>query len=166
MNRLSARLLLGPIRFYQRFLSPLSPGTCRYYPTCSAYAVEALQVHGALRGSWLTIRRLGRCHPWSKREHVDLVPEPRPGRRDPHREHVDLMPEPRPGRRDSGARAGEPDTGHGRSHSGALAAGQGGPLATAVPQPRQASTAGPAASLSTTVTGSATAGTAPGSRSL
>ncbi|MGI8418705.1 MAG: membrane protein insertion efficiency factor YidD [Nakamurella sp.] len=72
-----ARLLTGPIRFYQRFISPALPATCRYSPTCSAYAVEALQVHGALRGSWLTIRRIGRCHPWSKRGHFDPVPPAR-----------------------------------------------------------------------------------------
>ncbi len=71
------RLLTGPIRFYQRFISPALPPTCRYSPTCSAYAVEALQVHGALRGSWLTIRRIGRCHPWSRRGHFDPVPPAR-----------------------------------------------------------------------------------------
>ncbi|MET3808116.1 putative membrane protein insertion efficiency factor [Nakamurella sp. UYEF19] len=61
---LPARLLLGPIRFYQRQISPSLPATCRYYPTCSSYAAEALIEHGALRGTWLAIRRLGRCHPW------------------------------------------------------------------------------------------------------
>ncbi len=74
-----ARLLTGPIRFYQRFISPGLPATCRYSPTCSAYAVEALQVHGALRGSWLAIRRIGRCHPWSRRGHDDPVPPARGG---------------------------------------------------------------------------------------
>ena len=59
-----ARALLAPIRFYQRFISPALPASCRYYPTCSSYAVGALQTHGALRGSWLAVRRLGRCHPW------------------------------------------------------------------------------------------------------
>ncbi|WP_199440602.1 membrane protein insertion efficiency factor YidD [Umezawaea beigongshangensis] len=59
-----ARLLVLPIRVYQRFISPLLPPSCRFYPSCSAYAVEALTVHGALRGSWLTIRRLARCGPW------------------------------------------------------------------------------------------------------
>lgn len=79
MTSLAARVLLGPIRFYQRYISPGLPATCRYYPTCSAYAVEALQEWGAFRGSWLALRRLGRCQPWSKREHFDPVPirEPR-----------------------------------------------------------------------------------------
>lgn len=59
-----ARLLVAPIRFYQRFISPGLPATCRYYPTCSAYAVESLQEHGAFRGFWFALRRVGRCHPW------------------------------------------------------------------------------------------------------
>lgn len=59
-----ARLLIAPIRFYQRFISPLTPPACRFTPTCSQYAVEALQTHGALRGSWLAIKRILRCHPW------------------------------------------------------------------------------------------------------
>jgi putative membrane protein insertion efficiency factor len=58
------RVLLLPVRFYRKFISPALPPTCRFHPTCSAYAVEALTVHGALRGSWLTLRRLGRCGPW------------------------------------------------------------------------------------------------------
>jgi putative membrane protein insertion efficiency factor len=53
-----------PVRAYQWFISPLLPPSCRYEPTCSAYAVEALQRHGLLRGSFLTARRLLRCHPW------------------------------------------------------------------------------------------------------
>lgn len=65
------------VRCYQRFLSPLLPASCRFYPSCSAYAVTALQRHGALRGSLLTIRRLSRCHPWSAGG-VDHVPA-RPG---------------------------------------------------------------------------------------
>jgi putative membrane protein insertion efficiency factor len=60
----AARALVLPVRFYQRFISPLLPPSCRFYPSCSAYAVEALTVHGALRGSWLTLRRLARCGPW------------------------------------------------------------------------------------------------------
>jgi uncharacterized protein len=53
-----------PVRAYQWFISPLLPPNCRYEPTCSAYAVEALQRHGLLRGAVLTARRLLRCHPW------------------------------------------------------------------------------------------------------
>ena len=64
MTSAFARVMIAPIRFYQRFISPGLPASCRYYPTCSSYAVEALQVHGAFRGSWLAARRLSRCHPW------------------------------------------------------------------------------------------------------
>ncbi len=59
-------LLALPVRFYRRFLSPLKPPTCRFHPTCSAYALQALERHGAVRGSWLTIRRLCRCHPFTE----------------------------------------------------------------------------------------------------
>ncbi|CAM4236221.1 membrane protein insertion efficiency factor YidD [Nocardiopsis rhodophaea] len=59
-----ARVLILPIRGYQRFISPLFPPVCRFYPSCSAYAVEALREHGAARGIWLTVRRIGRCHPF------------------------------------------------------------------------------------------------------
>ena len=52
------------VRTYQFFLSPLLPASCRYYPSCSTYAIEALERHGALRGGWLTLRRLGRCNPF------------------------------------------------------------------------------------------------------
>ena len=57
-------VLTAFIRFYQVALSPLLPASCRYYPTCSAYAIEALERHGAARGTWLTIRRIARCHPF------------------------------------------------------------------------------------------------------
>ncbi|MFA7280553.1 MAG: membrane protein insertion efficiency factor YidD [Sterolibacterium sp.] len=57
------KLLIGLIRFYRYFLAPLLGKNCRFHPTCSEYAMEALQRHGALRGSWLSLRRLGRCHP-------------------------------------------------------------------------------------------------------
>ncbi|WP_018684248.1 membrane protein insertion efficiency factor YidD [Actinokineospora enzanensis] len=59
-----ARVLLLPVRAYRRWLSPLLPPACRFHPSCSAYAVEALTVHGAARGSWLALRRLLRCGPW------------------------------------------------------------------------------------------------------
>ena len=52
------------IRIYQTCISPLTPPSCRFTPTCSQYALEALRRHGLLRGSWLTLRRLARCHPW------------------------------------------------------------------------------------------------------
>ena len=67
------RLLLFAIRLYQLCLSPFVGGQCRFYPSCSAYAAEAVDTHGALRGSWLAARRLLRCHPWHDGG-VDLVP--------------------------------------------------------------------------------------------
>ncbi|MGH3932514.1 MAG: membrane protein insertion efficiency factor YidD [Pseudonocardiaceae bacterium] len=72
----AVRLLVAPLRFYRRWISPALPPTCRFYPSCSAYAIEALTVHGVLRGSWLTVRRLLRCAPWHPGG-VDPVPEPR-----------------------------------------------------------------------------------------
>jgi putative membrane protein insertion efficiency factor len=58
------KLLTGLIRFYQLAISPWLPAACRYEPTCSAYAREAIETQGALHGSWLGLRRLLRCHPW------------------------------------------------------------------------------------------------------
>lgn len=56
-------VLIGIVRFYKLAISPLLPPSCRFTPTCSSYAIEALQVHGAIKGSILAIRRIGRCHP-------------------------------------------------------------------------------------------------------
>ena len=58
------RLLVLGVRAYQVAIGPLLPASCRYYPTCSMYAIEALERHGAIRGSWLTVRRILRCHPF------------------------------------------------------------------------------------------------------
>ena len=69
-----AMLLSLPVRFYRRVISPLKPPTCRFDPTCSSYALDALRVHGAVKGSWLTVRRLCRCHPFCAPGH-DPVPE-------------------------------------------------------------------------------------------
>jgi len=52
------------IRFYQVCISPFFPANCRFYPTCSQYSLEAIKKHGAMRGSWLSFRRISRCHPW------------------------------------------------------------------------------------------------------
>ena len=57
-------VLMALVRGYQGVISPLLPAACRYYPSCSVYAIEALERHGALRGGWLALRRLGRCHPF------------------------------------------------------------------------------------------------------
>lgn len=56
--------LIVLVRFYQIFISPLKPASCRYTPTCSAYAIEALKKHGPIKGLWLAIKRIARCHPW------------------------------------------------------------------------------------------------------
>lgn len=63
-SRVLVAILVAPIRFYQRFISPLTPPSCRFTPTCSQYALEALRKHGPLRGLYLAVRRILRCHPW------------------------------------------------------------------------------------------------------
>jgi uncharacterized protein len=60
------RALIGAIRFYRKGISPLKPPVCRFEPTCSAYALEAVERYGAARGSWLAVRRILRCHPFCK----------------------------------------------------------------------------------------------------
>jgi len=70
----TARTLLFAVRVYQSFFSALMPSACKFYPSCSQYAAEALCVHGARRGSWLALRRVLRCHPFT-RGGVDLVPD-------------------------------------------------------------------------------------------
>ncbi|HAR20572.1 MAG TPA: membrane protein insertion efficiency factor YidD [Cytophagales bacterium] len=58
------QILVLVVKFYQYSISPFLPNSCRYNPTCSAYAVDALQKHGALKGLWLAAKRIARCHPW------------------------------------------------------------------------------------------------------
>jgi len=67
-------LLLGAIRFYQRYVSPGLPPSCRFIPTCSQYALEAVEKYGALRGGWLALKRFLRCHPFYKGDFYDPVP--------------------------------------------------------------------------------------------
>ncbi|MGD9531879.1 membrane protein insertion efficiency factor YidD [Pseudonocardia sp.] len=93
---LLARLLLGLLAVYRRWISPALPPTCRFYPSCSAYAVTAVRRHGALRGTWLTAGRLLRCGPWHPGG-VDHVPPRRdrqggrPGNR-PVQDHEEQAP--------------------------------------------------------------------------
>ena len=68
------RFLLWLISFYRRNISPHTPTCCRFTPTCSAYAYEAIQKYGAWKGSWLAIKRLLRCHPFYKGDPIDPVP--------------------------------------------------------------------------------------------
>jgi uncharacterized protein len=80
MRQILVACLAAPIRFYRRFLSPLVPPSCRYQPTCSAYALEAIQSHGPVRGLMLALRRLSRCHPITflgGGSGVDPVPHPK-----------------------------------------------------------------------------------------
>ena len=69
-----ARVLLGVVEFYRLFLSPLFGANCRHLPTCSQYAKDALILHGPLRGSYYTLKRILRCHPWAK-PMLDPVPQ-------------------------------------------------------------------------------------------
>jgi putative membrane protein insertion efficiency factor len=70
-------ILIALIRVYQWFISPLLGNHCRFYPSCSQYAREAIERHGVVRGLWLAIRRLACCHPWHPGG-IDPVPEPSP----------------------------------------------------------------------------------------
>lgn len=69
-----ARIVALPVRFYRMVFSPWVGFSCRYHPTCSAYALEALEKHGGIKGSWLTLRRIGRCNPLGG-SGIDNVPD-------------------------------------------------------------------------------------------
>ena len=64
MKKIIRKIFIIPIRFYQLCISPLFPPCCRFTPTCSQYALEAIMRHGVIKGSWLALRRILRCHPW------------------------------------------------------------------------------------------------------
>lgn len=68
------KLLLALIRFYRRSISPGTPPSCRFCPTCSSYAMQAIEKYGALKGGWLAVRRLARCNPFYKGDYYDPVP--------------------------------------------------------------------------------------------
>ena len=70
------RLLLALIRFYQRYISPARPPCCRFIPTCSAYALEAVEKYGALKGGWLALRRILRCNPFHRQKSIEYDPVP------------------------------------------------------------------------------------------
>ena len=69
-------ILLWMIRFYRKFISPLSPPCCRFIPTCSAYALEAIEKYGAWKGGWLAARRILRCNPFHKQDGIEYDPVP------------------------------------------------------------------------------------------
>ncbi|WP_163655682.1 membrane protein insertion efficiency factor YidD [Listeria sp. PSOL-1] len=77
------KLFLGMIRFYRKCISPLKPPTCRFYPTCSEYGIEAIKKHGALKGGFLTLKRISKCHPFHKGG-IDLVPPKKENRPPTH----------------------------------------------------------------------------------
>lgn len=79
------RILIAAVRAYRVLVSSWTPPSCRFTPTCSAYAIEAIERHGAARGSWLAVRRIARCHPWGGFGY-DPVP------RGPHEDHAGSGP--------------------------------------------------------------------------
>jgi len=95
-------LLALPVWLYRKVISPMKPRTCRFHPTCSSYAIEALLTHGALRGSWLTVRRLCRCHPFcepgfdpvppARGANAATEPPPAPSRPTPSQSGTDRAP--------------------------------------------------------------------------
>ena len=68
------RILIGLIRFYQKAISPMRPPCCRFIPTCSAYAVEAVEKYGAWKGGWLALRRVLRCNPFHRQKSIQYDP--------------------------------------------------------------------------------------------
>ncbi|MFD2626077.1 membrane protein insertion efficiency factor YidD [Salibacterium salarium] len=75
------RLLLFLILGYRKFISPITPPTCRFYPTCSQYGKEAIEIHGAWKGLWLTVKRISKCHPFHQ---GGFDPVPKTKRKHPH----------------------------------------------------------------------------------
>jgi uncharacterized protein len=79
-------LFISLVRFYQVAISPYLPAACRYSPTCSQYMIEAIQIHGTLKGTWLGLKRIGRCHPWGGHGH-DPVPAKKEKTKSLHKKH-------------------------------------------------------------------------------
>ena len=83
-------ILLALIRFYRKYISPARPPCCRFVPTCSAYALEAIEVHGALKGGFLALKRIVKCNPFRRQETIEYDPVPpkrRPWRRKAYPPH-------------------------------------------------------------------------------
>ena len=64
MKKIISQMLILLVKFYQKFISPICPGVCRYRPTCSQYMIEAINIHGPIKGVFLGVKRILRCHPW------------------------------------------------------------------------------------------------------
>ncbi len=77
LKKLLTQILLLPVHFYRHFISPLTPPSCRYTPTCSQYTIEALRKHGPFKGMYLSVKRILSCNPWGGSGY-DPVPEPKP----------------------------------------------------------------------------------------
>ncbi|TKG93390.1 membrane protein insertion efficiency factor YidD [Puteibacter caeruleilacunae] len=75
LRKIGIWLLSLPIHFYRHAISPWTPASCRHVPTCSQYALEALKVHGPLKGLWLTVRRILKCHPWGTHGYDPVPPK-------------------------------------------------------------------------------------------
>jgi putative membrane protein insertion efficiency factor len=69
-----AGIMMAMVKLYKHLISPWTPSACRHIPTCSTYAIQALQAHGPIKGGWLSLKRLSKCHPWGT-EGYDPVPE-------------------------------------------------------------------------------------------
>ncbi len=98
ISRALALPLIALVKAYQLLISPMTGPSCRFYPSCSAYAVTAIERHGPFRGTWLTVRRLLRCHPWNpggvdhvplKDNHQSQCPDQGPDRHPDHRHHAE-----------------------------------------------------------------------------
>ncbi len=68
-------ILLAPVYFYKYAISPITPASCRHFPTCSEYAVEAVKIHGPLKGFWLSVKRISKCHPWGTHGYDPVPPK-------------------------------------------------------------------------------------------
>ena len=74
INRVLKKIFIIPVRIYQIIISPLLPQTCRHTPTCSQYTIEAINIHGGLKGTWMGLKRLSRCHPWGTHGYDPVPP--------------------------------------------------------------------------------------------
>jgi len=75
VSKFFSRLLIGLVQFYQGAISPYLPSSCRYHPTCSTYMLRAIRRHGPVTGTWLGLKRIGRCHPWGGSGHDPVPPK-------------------------------------------------------------------------------------------